>query len=372
MHTFILSKSLKAFLVRVAALAGVLTLVVLAFSASVFAGQSPEADSTPDGVYVVARVDGEPVTAEAVDAVWRREEPGVWLQNMPHLYQARLGALRIAVAEVVLGQDAADEGLDLESYIIREIDRAASPPTEAEIDQAVRALVRTQPTIPEEFRRDLAFLQLGQQRRAIARADVLGLAYDEAVASGLVDIFYDAPRVGAELDPGLGSPGWGSDAGEERVTVQVFSDFTCPFCARLAPRLDRLVEELRGDVRVVFRYYPGSNRQGSMGAAEAASCAHQQGSFDPYHDALFADQSLVSSGAWNDVARRVGLDEAAFTDCLASEAPFAQVQQDVALGVELGVRSTPTSFINGRPLMGAVEYSIFRDVVQQEIDRLDQ
>ena len=215
-------------------------------------------------------------------------------------------------------------------------------------------------------------MQLGQQRRAIARADVLGLAYDEAVASGLVDIFYDAPRVGAELDPGLGSPGWGSDAGEERVTVQVFSDFTCPFCARLAPRLDRLVEELRGDVRVVFRYYPGSNRQGSMGAAEAASCAHQQGSFDPYHDALFADQSLVSSGAWNDVARRVGLDEAAFTDCLASEAPFAQVQQDVALGVELGVRSTPTSFINGRPLMGAVEYSIFRDVVQQEIDRLDQ
>ena len=306
MHTFILSKSLKAFLVRVAALAGVLTLVVLVSSVSVFAGQSPPTDSTPDGVYVVARVDGEPVTAEAVDAVWRREEPGVWLQNMPHLYQARLGALRIAVAEVVLGQHAADEGLDLESFIIREIDRAASPPTEAEIDQAVRALVRTQPTIPEEFRRDLAFLQLGQQRRAIARADVLGLAYDEAVASGLVDIFYDAPRVGAELDPGLGSPGWGSDAGEERVTVQVFSDFTCPFCARLAPRLDRLVDELRGDVRVVFRYYPGSNRQGSMGAAEAASCAHQQGFFDPYHDALFADQSLVSSGAWTECSAAGG------------------------------------------------------------------
>ena len=151
MHISILSKSLKAFLVRVAALAGGLTLVVLVSSVSVFAGQSPPTDSTPDGVYVVARVDGEPVTAEAVDAVWRREEPGVWLQNMPHLYQARLGALRIAVAEVVLGQHAADEGLDLESFIIREIDRAASPPTEAEIDQAVRALVRTQPTIPEEF-----------------------------------------------------------------------------------------------------------------------------------------------------------------------------------------------------------------------------
>ena len=369
MHTFnSVLKSRSSLLV----LFGALLVVVLAPPPSVSAGQAPVGDPAPDGVQVVARVAGEPVTLEDVDAVWRREEPGVWLQNMPHLYQARLGALQIAVAELVLSRRAAAEDLDLESYIVQAIDRAAVPPTEVELAQAVREIVRTQPAIPEEFRRDLAFLRLGQQRRATARADVLGAAYDEAVADGLVDLFFDAPRLGAELDPGLGSPGWGSDAGEERVTVQVFSDFTCPFCARLAPRLDRLVEEMSGDVRVVFRYYPGSSRQGSREAAEAASCAHQQGLFDPYHDALFADQSLIPSGAWHDLARRVGANPSAFADCLASEAAFAQVQSDVALGVELGVRSTPTSFINGRPLMGAVEYGVFRDVVQQELDRLDR
>ena len=373
MHTYNLSKSSKARLFCVAPFAAALAVVLLASSVLASTGQSEDTERTPDGVQVVARVDGEPVTIEAVDAVWRREEPGVWLQNMPHLYQARLGALQIAVSEVVLRQRAAAEGLDLEGYIVQEIDRTATPPTEAEIDQAVRAIVRNQPSIPEEFRRDLAYLQVGQQNLAVARADVLGAAYDEAVASGLVDIFFDAPRLGAvELDPGVARPSWGSDAGEELVTVQVFSDFTCPFCARIAPRLDRLVDELGGDVRVVFRYYPGSNRPGSMGAAEAASCAHQQGLFDPYHDALFADQSLVSSSAWGVVAQQAGLDQAAFAQCLADESTFAQVQHDVTLGVEIGVRSTPTSFINGRPLMGAVEYSVIRDVVQQELDRVSQ
>ena len=366
MHTFhSLLKSRSSLVVA-------LLVVVLGFSAPLAAGQSAPVDPTPDGVQVVARVGGEPVTLADVDAVWRREEPGVWLHNMPHLYQARLGALQIVVAERVLLYRASAEGLDLESYILQEIDRFVVPPTEEELARAVREIVRTQPTIPEQFRRDLAFLQIGQQRRATARADVLGAAYDEALADGLVDLFFEAPRIGEELDPGLGSPGWGSDAGEERITVQVFSDFTCPFCAQLAPRLDRLVEELPGDVRVVFRFFPGSSRQGSREAAEAASCAHQQGLFDPYHDAIFADQSLIPSGAWHDLARRVGANPSAFADCLGSEVAFAQVQKDVALGVELGVGSTPTSFINGRPLMGAVEYELFRDVVQQELDRLDR
>ena len=372
MHTFnSLLKSRSSLLV----LFGALLVVVLAPPPSVSAGQASVGDPTPDGVQVVARVAGEPVTLEDVDAVWRREEPGVWLQNMPHLYQARLGALQIAVAELVLSRRAAAEDLDLESYIVQAIDRAAVPPTEAELAQAVREIVRTQPAIPEEFRRDLAFLRLGQQRRATARADVLGAAYDEAVADGLVDLFFDAPRLGAELDPGIGSPGWGSDAGEERVTGPGLQRLYVPLlrAPRAAPhRL--VVRSIAGRPVRRPRGRSGTTRGRAgrvPGGPEAASCpisrdgggalrSRQPSAVRPprlpgvsptsarrrrfgtrsrsWSDSgssvsraviptattttwrrtpstLFADQSLIPSGAWHDLARRVGANPSAFADC---------------------------------------------------------
>ena len=346
-----------------------LALAVLALPSSVSA-QSTE--PTPDGKMVVARVAGDALTLDDVDRIWRREDPGAWIQNMPHLYDARLGALQIAVAEYVLNAEAGAAGVAPEVHIATLTSRLLGPPSEEEIRDAIRVLIRVQPSIPESLRRDLALLQLEQQRRSVARAEVLGAAYDRADARGDVRIFMDAPRLAGELGPALDSPAWGASAGEERVTVQVFSDFTCPFCARLAPRLDQLVEELPGDVRVVFRFYPASNRPGGRPAAEAASCAHRQGLFDAFHDELFRDPSVIQSGAMAGVAERVGLDAEAFSLCLDLGEGFGQVQTDVELGTQLGVRSTPTSFVNGRPVIGAIQYDAFRRVVDQEIERVSQ
>ena len=152
------------------------------------------------------------------------------------------------------------------------------------------------------------------------------------------------------------------------MTLHVFSDFTCPFCRQLAPNIDRIVEEYPDDVRVVFRFFPLANREGARSAAEAAACAHGQGVFDRYHDELFGSQDVVSRPGFDFTGVSVdGLDGSALSECIAASESYAIVQNDVELAFRIGVRSTPTTFINGRPMLGARGYDILRAFVAEEL-----
>ena len=334
------------------------------------AGAQSPSPEPGDGVLVVARVAGEPVTLAEVEKVWRREDPFLWLRNASPLYQARAAALQVVLAERVLSVAAEAEGMELQEFIAREVERVSEVPPEDVVEREIRQLARTQPAIPPDFRRNLAVLQLQERFRVETRVRILAQAYAEADIAGAFEIFLHPPRVD-ELGPGLDSPSWGADAGEELVTIQVFSDFTCPYCARLAPRLDQLVEDYP-EVRVVFRFFPAASRQGARAAAEAASCAAAQGRFDPFHDGLFADQSIVASGSYNEIATRAAVALPEFVRCISDGDSYDRVQEDLELGSKIGVRSTPTTLVNGRPILGAQEYRTFTTIVEDELRSLSR
>ena len=339
--------------------------VVLLPSAAAAAPQEPAGD----GVFVAARLAGEPITVDDMDGVWRREDPVAWLANMPHLYEARLAALRIVVAERFLAREAEAAGLSAEAHTDALIEEQISPPTADELEELVRHIIREQPGLPQEFRRDLAEMQHESYSRLSARSNVLDAAYSRAEASGALSIHFDHPRILGGVPDGPDLPSWGAPAGEAPVALHIFSDFTCPYCAAIAPRIDRLVEELGSDIRVVFRHFPASSRPGGRSGAEAAACAHRQGGFDTFHDTLFQNQDLVAQEAFAQAAEAAGLDPDGLARCISAGDSFQDVQGDLELGFTLGVRSTPTSFVNGRPLLGAVEYATLRAVVEEELAR---
>jgi protein-disulfide isomerase len=106
----------------------------------------------------------------------------------------------------------------------------------------------------------------------------------------------------------------------------------------------------------------------SVRAAEASECAAEQDAFWPYHDELFARQT--QSGAFSDeglnqIAADLGLDTAAFAECLSSGRYADLVAQDTALARSLQIGSTPTFLINGQVVTGAVDLPIFEQVFQQ-------
>ncbi|MBX3349616.1 MAG: thioredoxin domain-containing protein [Nitrospira sp.] len=153
--------------------------------------------------------------------------------------------------------------------------------------------------------------------------------------------------------------------GTERapITIIEFSDFECPYCQRIVPLLKELLKQYSGKLKLVYRDFPGPNHQQALLAAEAAQCAAEQNRFWDYHDALFSRQP--SEGAWNfsGLAETLGLSLSQFNVCMQDNRYRAEVLKDLQDGLKLGVTSTPTFFINGRPLIGARPFSDFQAII---------
>jgi protein-disulfide isomerase len=165
-----------------------------------------------------------------------------------------------------------------------------------------------------------------------------------------------------------GQPYQGNLAAE--IVIEEFSSFQCPYCGKYfretyAQVMANYVET--GQVLYIYRDFPLQSQPQSPLAAQAANCAGQIGggnAFWEMHDHLFENQTTWSGQGqaaviFQTYAAELGLDEAAFKQCLDSEATRAGVEADAEEGVARGVRGTPTFFINGQPLVGAQPYTVF-------------
>jgi protein-disulfide isomerase/uncharacterized membrane protein len=152
------------------------------------------------------------------------------------------------------------------------------------------------------------------------------------------------------------------------VTIVEFSDFECPACGQAFKDLHDLLR-VRSDVRLVFRNFPlDSSCNEAMPralhpdaclAAAAAQCAGEQRRFWEYHDLLFENQKELDRDSLFRHARELELDIPTFRTCLDDPATRARVAEDVRAGIAAGVESTPTLFINGRRVNGALERSYY-------------
>jgi protein-disulfide isomerase len=174
----------------------------------------------------------------------------------------------------------------------------------------------------------------------------------------------DADRVYA-IPSRLGAPTRGPQGAA--VTIEIFSDFQCPFCNRVRPTLDALLRDNPGRVRLVWRNYPLSFHQDAFLAAEAALEAHAQGGdakFWEYHDKLFDNQRALTRPDLERYAAEVGLDLPRFRRALDAHVHASAVREDMRAvdtsGASIG---TPSFFINGRLLQGAQPLSAFQAAV---------
>ena len=164
--------------------------------------------------------------------------------------------------------------------------------------------------------------------------------------------------VSADDDPSVGPA-------SAPVTIVEFSDFQCPYCKLSVPLMKEILAKYPDKVKVVYRDYPGPNHPHAQQAAEAAQCAGDQGKFWEYHDSLF-DRQVPGTG-WNftELAKEVGLNQDAFATCLNTGRYREEVANDLHDGFKLGVTSTPTFFINGRPLVGARPFADFKALIDR-------
>ena len=146
------------------------------------------------------------------------------------------------------------------------------------------------------------------------------------------------------------------------VTLVVFSDFQCPFCARVNPTLTALRARYGNDLRIVWRHEPLPFHPNARPAAEAALEAFAQrgdAGFWRMHDLLFANQQHLDRADLEGYARTAGLDLARFRSALDQHTHAAAIAADQALVARLEASGTPHFFINGRRLVGAQPEGVF-------------
>jgi protein-disulfide isomerase len=128
-----------------------------------------------------------------------------------------------------------------------------------------------------------------------------------------------------------------------------------------------LFQEYEGRIRLIFKDRPLPRHTLARGAHEAARCAGAAGQYWAYHDRLFERQPAFRREDLLLYAGELGLDRDEFARCLDERRFAADVERDVAQAQALGIRSTPSFLVNGRPVVGAVSLEEFRSIVEEAL-----
>ncbi len=151
------------------------------------------------------------------------------------------------------------------------------------------------------------------------------------------------------------------------VTIIEFSDLQCPFCASVTPTLRELMKQYPDQVRWVFKNFPLDFHADSPLAHAAALAAERQGKFWEMHDLIFANQHNLKRDNLLAEARSLNLDMDRFTADLDSADIKKQLESDKQEGQGLGINGTPSFFINGKPLSGAMPLEQFQAAINNEL-----
>ena len=210
----------------------------------------------------------------------------------------------------------------------------------------------------------------------LVRAAQQGVGYDALVATGRPTA--DVPRTDREpprLDAdqvykvGLGLPGHQRGPDDALVTIVVWGDFECPYCARMAPVLEHVRQKYGADVRIVYRHLamPG-HRQAAL-AAEAGVAAAEQGKFWAFHDLVFSQPGRLARADLEQLAEAAGLDLPRLRAALDDRRHRDAVAAESAAAMALGVDGTPTLFVNGHPEVGSRDRAGMEKIVDAHLAR---
>lgn len=167
----------------------------------------------------------------------------------------------------------------------------------------------------------------------------------------------------SDEDPTRGSAG-------ALITIVAFSDFQCPFCARVEATLTKILDDYAGDVRIVWKDNPMSFHKRAKPAAVLARVAFAEKGNDGFwaaHAALFDSQKNLEDAGLEEVAKKVGLSWFKVETALERDTFAAVIDRGVDLASDFNVPGPPHFFVNGRRIAGAQPYGEFKKLIDAQL-----
>jgi protein-disulfide isomerase len=339
-----------------------LTVVALA-TVIIIACQKP-ASSKPNFIFkpapskeVVALVAGEQILEK--DFV-KGIESDLYEAEMK-VYDIKFARLQSLLLERYMNKDPNKKSLTNDQFLEQYIAKAIKI-SDSDIEKFIKDRQIPKDQVNEEIRgRIVEFLTLEAKKSAVDKW------LSEKTKKEPVEVYLTKPIIPVfEVQAGDAPFKGGSEA---KVTIVEFSDFQCPFCSKGADVVNKIEKKYGNKVKIAFKHFPLPFHTQAKGASEASLCAHEQGAknFWKMHDAMFADQSKLDKENLVATAKKIGLKEADFKTCLNSGKFVAKIESDVAEGQVLGLKSTPTFYVNGKLISGAQPIEVFSEVIDEEL-----
>jgi len=302
---------------------------------------------------VVAEIAGQKVTTEQL----MDKQAGKLLQARYKYYLSEKDALEQYIDDQLLEMQAKKESVSVDELLKRHVSVNVKEPTEDQLRFYFEG-VQTDETY--EAARPKILDTIHQLRMSKAKeAYITELRAEYGV---VVELNQPSAHVEVGNAPRLGP---------EKAAVQIveFADYECPYCQKVNEDLNKVRDQFGDQVSLVYKDFPLPMHPLAFKAAQAARCAGVQGKFWEYHDSLFQTKRLQLSDLKLE-ARELKLDTARFDQCLDSGEQLAVVKKDAQEGQRLGLTGTPSFFVNGHFMSGAIGYSKLRETVLQELAAL--
>jgi protein-disulfide isomerase len=269
-------------------------------------------------------------------------------------------ALDVIVGDRLIAAEAAKREVRKEDVIYGEIESNVQIPSDEEIEryyEANKARIA--------FPREQALPWVRQHMTELSRTRLRDLFIRNVKRHFGVKVYLEPVRYEVTA---AGHPSRGLATAP--VTIVEFSDFDCSDCRTQVATLKAVEDAYTQQLRVVFRQFPLTSHPRAQKAAQASLCAHEQGRFWEFHDALFGHPGELNVDGLKRWAVQLKLETAAFNACLDAGTCANAVKKDIEEGRAAGVTGTPTMFINGRRVSGYQPYADLKDVIDDELQRI--
>lgn len=314
----------------------------------------PPAELPPSSDGAAVKINGVTITIREIET----NRPAAMFQARSNYYEAARKTIDEYVDDYLLREQARKENLTVPQLLEKHVNSVI---VKDSFEEILRVYYETADTTePYPPIREKILDAIRQKRISKAKAAyMLSLRNQAQIA-----IVLPAPRAPMEDAISRGPA-------NAPVVLTEFADYECPYCQQVQPTLQALEAEFKGKMAFQYKDFPLPSHPNAQKAAEATRCAQAQGKYWEFHDVLTTTKTLDVS-VLKDVARYLKLDETAFAKCLDNGEKADVVKATATEAQALGIQGTPTFFINGRYISGALSLEHLRAAILEELGAKEQ
>jgi len=306
---------------------------------------------------VVAKVDGQNISEDDLIGDGKFD----FYELKKREYDLKMERLNKLLQDRLIGAEAKTASMSTEDYINKKIVGGGVKISDGDVKKFIAEKhIPDSQVNPQIKERIISYLQ------QLKRQDAIEAHVAKLTKNNPVEVYFNKPKMDVQVDAGNAPILGGTDA---KVQVIEFSDFQCPYCARGAEVVHELKAKYGNKIKIAFKQFPLPMHHDARPSAEAALCVNEQGTakFWKFHDLAFKAQDKLDSAGLAKLAKEAGADEKKFSECLTGKKFSSAVDEDMKYGEKIGVRSTPTFFVNGQLIAGAVPIEQFSEIIDDEL-----